>query len=140
MQRRQFIQATAGLIGTIPGMSVFGKTHSQLRIGIIGTGLRGQVHLEELLKRGDVDVAAICDIEPFMLDAALKRIFDAGKPKPQVFTGNPHAWREMFARAKLDAVIIATPWVWHASQAIAAMHARIAVGCEVVAGITLDEH
>lgn len=102
--------------------------------------MRGQVHLAELLKRSDVEVAAICDIEQFMLDTALKQIADAGKPKPQVFTGSDDAWRDMYAKGGLDAVIIATPWEWHAAQAIEAMQAKIAVGCEVVAGITLDDH
>jgi predicted dehydrogenase len=40
----------------------------------------------------------------------------------------------------LDAVIIATPWELHAPQAIAAMEAKVAVGCEVVAGISLEDH
>lgn len=102
--------------------------------------MRGQVHLAELLKRSDVEVAAICDIEQFMLDTALKQIADAGKAKPQVFTGSDVAWRDMYAKGGLDAVIIATPWEWHAAQAIEAMQAKIAVGCEVVAGITLDDH
>src|SRR3546814_18138171 len=46
----------------------------------------------------------------------------------------------MLAKARLDGVIIATPWEWHAPMAIEAMKARVAVGCEVVAGITLDDH
>jgi hypothetical protein len=40
----------------------------------------------------------------------------------------------------LDAVIIATPWDLHAPQAIAALESKVAVGCEVVAGITLEDH
>ncbi len=40
----------------------------------------------------------------------------------------------------IDGVIIATPWEYHAPMAIAAMQAGVAVGCEVVAGITLQDH
>lgn len=40
----------------------------------------------------------------------------------------------------MDGVIIATPWEWHAPMAIGAMQAKVAVGCEVVAGITLQDH
>lgn len=142
MDRRRFLQAGAALaaLGSAQRVSAFARPVQRLRFGLIGTGMRGQVHLDELLKREDVEVVALCDIEQFMLDAALKQFADAGKPKPKIYTGHDEAWREMFAKARLDAVIIATPWEGHASQAIAAMEAGVAVGCEVVAGITLDDH
>ncbi|HQX34203.1 MAG: Gfo/Idh/MocA family oxidoreductase [Dokdonella sp.] len=141
MNRREFLMtsASAGVLLAFGG-SAFGKSRERLRVGLIGTGLRGQVHLDELLKRDDVNVAAICDIEKFMLDTALKQFEKAGKRKPRIYTGSDEAWREMIAKARLDAVIIATPWEWHAPQAIAAMKAKVAVGCEVVAGITLEDH
>ena len=141
MNRREFVMtsASAGVLLAFGG-SAFGKSRERLRVGLIGTGLRGQVHLDELLKRDDVNVTAICDIEKFMLDTALKQFEKAGKRKPRIYTGSDEAWREMIAKARLDAVIIATPWEWHAPQAIAAMKAKVAVGCEVVAGITLEDH
>ena len=37
-------------------------------------------------------------------------------------------------------MIIATPWEWHAPMAIDAMEAKVPVGCEVVAGISLQDH
>lgn len=140
MNRRHFLAANAGLLVATSGGIARGQANERIRIGIVGTGLRGQVHIEELLKRRDVDITAICDIEQFMLDKALKLIADAGGKRPQVFTGHVNAWQEMFAKAQLDAVIIATPWDLHAVQSIAAMEAKIAVGCEVVAGITLADH
>ena len=124
----------------------------RLRLGIIGTGLRGQVLLAELLKRDDVQIAALCDIEPIMLQRALSQVAKAGKlahagqPDPATFgirpdgRGDPQAWRGMLRQGGLDGVIIATPWEWHAPMAIAAMQAGIPVGCEVVAGITLQDH
>lgn len=141
MNRREFLMtsASAGVLLAFGG-SAFGKSRERLRVGLIGTGLRGQVHLDELLKRDDVNVTAICDIEKFMLDTAVKQFEKAGKRKPRIYTGSDEAWREMIAKARLDAVIIATPWEWHAPQAIAAMKAKVAVGCEVVAGITLEDH
>jgi predicted dehydrogenase len=44
------------------------------------------------------------------------------------------------ARRGLDGVIIATPWEWHAVMAIDALEAQVPVGCEVVAGVTLQDH
>ena len=87
-----------------------------------------------------MEVTALCDIERYMLETSLKIVEEAGKPKPRVYTGSPDAWKRMLDDGKLDAVIIATPWDLHAPQAIAAMETKVAVGCEVVAGISLDDH
>ena len=142
MKRRDFLKAsvaTAALAG-LSLESVAKSRRDRLRFGVIGTGLRGQVHLHELLRREDVEIAAICDIDPYMLERAAALQTEAGRKPARVYTGNPEAWRDMLAAGGLDAVIIATPWEWHTPQAIAAMRAGIAVGCEVVAGITLEDH
>lgn len=140
MNRRELLKSSAALLAASPWIGALGRPRERLRVGLIGTGMRGQVLLDELLKQEGVEVAALCDIEQFMLDRALAQLAAAGRRAPQVYTGSPEAWREMLARARLDAVLIATPWELHAPQAIAAMEAKIAVGCEVVAGITLQDH
>jgi len=142
MHRRDFLKASAaaGVLASVPWVSALGRPRERLRVGVIGTGMRGQVLLSELLKQDGVDVAALCDIERFMLDRALGVLAGAGRPAPRVFTGSDDVWRGMLADARLDAVLIATPWELHAPQAIAAMEAKVAVGCEVVAGITLQDH
>ncbi len=113
---------------------------SRLRIGIIGTGERGKVLLREVLRRPDVDLTAICDIDQFVIDRTLRQAQEAGRKPPKVYTGSTEAWRDMLAKGGLDGVIIATPWEWHAPMAIGAMQAKIPVGCEVVAGVTLNDH
>lgn len=143
MNRRDFLlSSAAGLVAAMPlgALARPRKAGDKLKVGVLGVGMRGQVHLHELLRRDDVAVAAICDIDPFMIDKALARIAKAGKPKPKVYSGSASAWRAMYAKAGLDAVFIVTPWEGHAEQAIAALRAKIAVGCEVVAGTTLEEH
>ena len=139
MQRRDFFLGAAALAA----LPVAAKAKTEpLRVGLIGTGLRGQVLLRELLRRPDVELAALCDIEPLMLKRALDMVAQAGRPTPRCEgeDGDPQAWRRLLDARQLDAVIIATPWEWHAPMAIAAMEARVAVGCEVVAGITLQDH
>ncbi len=142
MQRRDFLKASAalGAVASAPWVSALGRPRERLRVGVIGTGMRGRVLLSELLKQDGADVVALCDVERFMLDRALATLAEAGRPVPRVFTGSDDAWRGMLADARLDAVLIATPWELHAPQAIAAMEAKVAVGCEVVAGITLQDH
>ncbi|MES3021707.1 MAG: Gfo/Idh/MocA family oxidoreductase [Pseudomonadota bacterium] len=146
MKRRNFMSMGAALAGTalyaalVPHAAA--AVRSRLRVGMIGTGLRGQVLLRELLRRDDVDVVALCDIEPVMLRRAVGLVTAAGKPAPAVFgsDGDKHAYRAMLDAGKLDGVIIATPWEWHAPMAIEAMQAKVPVGCEVVAGVTLQDH
>ncbi|ALN93500.1 Gfo/Idh/MocA family protein [Lysobacter gummosus] len=146
MNRRDFL-ATSATASTLLASSAFTpafarKRGSKLRLGLIGVGMRGQVHLTELLRRDDVEVTALCDVEPIMLERSLALIAKAGKSKPAVYGADRdnEAYRKMLAKGGLDAVIIATPWEFHAEQAIAAMQARIAVGCEVVAGLSLEDH
>ncbi|TWI01854.1 putative dehydrogenase [Luteimonas cucumeris] len=143
MNRRDFILTGAAigastLLPSTPGWAA----KRRIRVGLIGTGMRGQVLLKELVRRDDVEVVALCDIEPLMLERALRMVEKAGKPKPKTFGENRdgHAYRQLLEVPGLDAVIIATPWEWHAPMAIDAMQAKVAVGCEVVAGITLQDH
>lgn len=143
MHRRDFIIAAAALGATslLPSAPTF-AARRRLRLGMIGTGMRGQVLLRELLRRDDVEVAALCDIEPIMLKRALEMADKAGKPAPKTYGEDQdvHAYRRLLQQRGLDAVIIATPWEWHAPMAIDAMEAKIPVGCEVVAGVTLQDH
>ncbi|WP_292063133.1 Gfo/Idh/MocA family protein [Brevundimonas sp. UBA7664] len=143
MNRRDLIAAAAATGGALalPTPTVASSRASgRLRLGMIGVGMRGRVLLRELVRRDDVEVAGLCDIDAFTLNEALKQFTEAGKPAPRLYTGSNEAWREMLASADLDGVIIATPWELHAPMAIAAMRARVPVACEVVAGITLDDH
>ncbi|WUR13617.1 Gfo/Idh/MocA family oxidoreductase [[Empedobacter] haloabium] len=141
--RRGFLQAGAALAGSLLLPQAHGAaSRRRLRIGMIGTGMRGQVLLRELLRRDDVEVAALCDIDPIMLGRALALADKLGKPRPRTFGDDrdPQAYQRMLDSRALDGVIIATPWEWHAPMAIAAMRAKVAVGCEVVAGISLQDH
>ena len=143
MKRRDFLLAGAalGAATLLPsGPALAGR--GRVRMGMIGTGARGPVLLRELLRRDDVEVVALCDIEPIMLKRAMGMAAKAGRKAPRAYgqDGDVHAYRRLLQHPGLDAVIIATPWEWHAPMAIEAMQARVAVGCEVVAGITLQDH
>ncbi|UNK47923.1 Gfo/Idh/MocA family oxidoreductase [Lysobacter sp. S4-A87] len=143
MKRRDFILAGAALVAAslLPSTPAWAAGR-RIRLGLIGTGMRGQVLLTELLRRDDVEVVALCDIEPIMLGKAMEMAAKAGKTAPKTYgqDGDAHAYRRLLQQRGLDAVIIATPWEWHAPMAIDAMEAKVAVGCEVVAGISLQDH
>lgn len=143
MKRREFILAGAALgAATLLPTTPAWASKRRIQLGMIGTGMRGQVLLKELLRREDVEVVALCDIEPIMLKQALDMAAKAGKPAPKAYgqDGDTHAYRRLLQQRGLDGVIIATPWEWHAPMAIEAMEAKVAVGCEVVAGVTLQDH
>jgi len=144
MHRRTFLKSSAAgaLVLATASWPVFARPRDRLRVAMIGTGLRGQSQLGPLLSRDDVELVAICDTQQVMLDMALAIIDKTGRRKPRVYGGNgdANAWKALLAQKGIDAVFIVTPWEWHAPMAIAAMQAGIAVGCEVVAGITLQDH
>ncbi len=146
MERRNFIKHTGLTAASLAllskgAMAAKHSVNDKVKIGIIGTGLRGQNHLSLLLKRDDVDVFAICDIDAQMLDWAKNIINKSGKKMPQIFTGDVYAWKDMLAKTHLDGVVIATPWEWHNPMILGALDAGIKyVGSEVIVGITLEDH
>lgn len=144
MLRRSFLR-NASL--TTAGMAVFpailraSSNAQKVKLAIIGTGLRGQNHLDLVLRRNDAELVAICDINDRMLNMSKERITKSGKPQPKVYTGNPYAWKEMLSKHALDGVIIATPWEWHKEMIIGSIEAGVKyVGTEVMLGITLQDH
>jgi hypothetical protein len=144
MNRNEFVKtsamATVALV--ISGPKIFAAgTDTKVRVALIGTGLRGQSHLELLLKRNDAEVVAICDVEERMLASAKELITKSGSKMPQVYTGDDYAWKRLLDKEKLDGVIIAAPWEWHRLMVIGAIDAGVKyVATEVVLGITLQDH
>ncbi len=143
MKRRSFVKNTgiaAAAITILPSRKPSNPTQ-KVRLGIIGVGLRGQNHLDNALRRTDVEVIAICDVDDRMLGMASDLLKKSGKTMPQVFKGDPYAYRRLLELKNLDAVLIATPWEWHAPMVLDSLRAGIKyVGTEVILGITVDEH
>src|SRR5690242_11213076 len=97
--RRNFIKSTAlagAAISVLPSNVLFSKDkETKVRLGFIGVGLRGQNHLELALRRSDVDVVAICDIQQQMIDMSKALISKMGKPMPQVIMDGPYGYRKL---------------------------------------------
>jgi predicted dehydrogenase len=145
MNRKEFVRIsgiTAASIAVLPGSDLFAqKADTKVKMAIIGVGLRGQNHLDLLLRRNDVDLVAICDIDERMLKSSRDIITKSGKKMPEVFTGDPYAWKNMLKNHSLDGIVIATPWEWHKQMIIGSLDAGIKyVGSEVCIGITLEDH
>jgi predicted dehydrogenase len=145
MNRREFVRnmTLAGASLALPGGHIYRDRNvdPKVKVGLIGTGLRGQNHLDLLLRRDDVDLVAICDVDDRMLTTAKEMISKSGKKMPEVYTGDNYAWQRLLDKKGVDAIIIATPWEWHKPIIIGALDSGIKyVGSEVVVGITLQDH
>jgi predicted dehydrogenase len=111
----------------------------KIRLGFIGTGLRGQSHVELALMREDCEVLAIADPDAHMVGECLKLFDKFGKKRPVVFGAGKHDYKRLLQDKNIDAVLIASPWEWHTEQAVAAMQAGKYVAMEVCGGFSLDE-
>jgi Oxidoreductase family, NAD-binding Rossmann fold len=114
----------------------------KIRLGFIGVGLRGQSHLEECLKRKDIEVVAVAD--PDKLSAIPRTLEMLAKSyganhKVKVFSDGDYDYLNLLKVNEIDAVIVATPWEWHAVQGVAAMRAGKAVGMEVCGASDVQE-
>ncbi len=144
MNRKEFVKTTAMATAALamPSINLFANNDdTKVRIALLGTGLRGQNHLELLLRRSDVDVVAVCDVDDRMLGMARDVVSKSGKKMPSVYTGDNYAWKNLLEKEKLDGVIIATPWEWHKPMIMGALDAGLKyVATEVILGITLQDH
>lgn len=143
MDRREFVKNTAvGITGftILPSGMLFGKDTDKVRLGYIGVGLRGRNHIGEGLLRNDVEIVAICDTQESSLKYCREQFVKAKKKLPTEYTGGLDAYKKLIARKDIDAVIISTPWEFHKEQAIDTMRAGKYVGCEVIAGVTEQDH
>lgn len=144
LTRRDFLKAGA-LAVAVPtaGMGAFyfgySKINDPVRVGVIGTGDEGSVLISNI-NPDYIKVEAICDIRPYNQH----RAFHGDQSSPGAFAARQglmkkYGWtsedeakkhvkvytdyKELLKDPSIEAVIIATPLVWHAQMAIDAMNA-----------------
>jgi len=142
--RRDFIKKTSILgTGIAVGPSILfasSKAPSdKLSVGLIGVGGRGFHHMKNLLDRDDVNVTAICDIDPERINISLQKIKNKGGKKPEVYDTSETAYKKLLDSPNVDAVVISTPWLWHTVMTKDAMLAGKFAGVEVSAANTMEE-
>jgi predicted dehydrogenase len=92
-----------------------------MRVGVIGCGFQGRLHLEILSRLPDVEVVAVADIDPLSAGQSAQE-YDA----PNSYTD----YREMLDSERLDLVTICTMPVHHAEMTVAAFDRGAHVLCE----------
>ncbi|MGE0610297.1 MAG: Gfo/Idh/MocA family protein [Pirellulales bacterium] len=147
VSRREFFRHTAvgaatasSAVGTL-GASVLARAlgpNGRLRVAFIGTGTRGQAHLDTVLRlRGDglpIEPVAVCDVYRKHREQAADRLSARGIDP--IVTGD---YRELIDRQDIDAVCISTPDHWHAQATLDALARGKHVYCERPMTHTLDE-
>jgi len=103
---------------------------AKLKLAIIGTGSRGQYHIQHLLRMPHVEVVALCDnYEPHLAQAAVSY------PKADTYGD----YRKVLDRRDVTAVLIATPLNMHAPITVDALLAGKHVFCEKSMALTPDD-
>ncbi len=142
MERRKFIYNTAitAAASTLPLKGKWPSSQNEkLKVAIIGTGMRGQGHLDLLLRRDDCEVAAICDINEKMINRSKEIVKKHNATNPVIYDKGPEDYLRLLEKEDIDAVIIATPWRWHVPMAIASLKKNVYTGLEVSGAGSLDE-
>ncbi len=102
----------------------------KVKIGVIGTGSRGQYHLNNLKDIPYADVVALCDNYPPHLKEAA-----AVYPQAELYQD----YRKLLDNKEIKAVMIATPLYEHARITIDALQAGKHVFCEKSMAMTCED-
>jgi predicted dehydrogenase len=114
--------ALAAQAGAQTGTQTKISANDKIRMGCIGMGIMGTGDVMTTSSIPGVEFVGVADIYQGRLERAKER-FGKG-----LFTTRDY--RELLARPDIDAVIIATPDHWHATQAVAALEAGKHVYCQ----------
>ena len=122
--RRGFLRAAGGVLLLDP-RTVFGyQANSQVEVGLVGCGGRGNWIAPFFPEHTGARVVALADVIRKNLDGTREKLkVDAGR----TYWG-PDAYREL-AESKLDGVVIESPPLFHAAHAAAAVDAGKHVFC-----------
>lgn len=100
------------------------------RLGLIGTGSRGQYHIHNLRGISQAEVVAVCDNYAPNLQKA-QELCPGARPYAD--------YRKLLESPDIDGVVISTPLNWHAPIVLDALAAGKHVFCEKAMARTLDE-
>ena len=108
--------------------------NERITVAFIGVGGMGNYHLDDMkrfIDAGEVNIAAVCDVDENRLRDALKKAGPGVTPYRD--------YRYILERNDIDAVVISTPDHWHAAQTVHACQTGKHVYVEKPACCTIEE-
>jgi len=106
--------------------------HGSLRVGVVGAGRIGKIHIENLTNRIlGAEVAAVCDVTPDEL-AAIEDRFDLSK----VYLD----YKQILELPDVDAVVICTPTNTHCRMILDAAAAGKHIFCEKPVDLSIEKN
>jgi hypothetical protein len=109
-----------------------------IRVGLVGLGVRGGMAMDRLPIIPGVEVAAFCEVRQRFVDKYQAALEKRGLPRAREFVG-PDAWRDMCGWDGIDVVYICSPWHLHVPIALCAMECGKHALVEVPAAFTVDD-
>lgn len=125
--------------GSVPEKPVSFAPIDTVRVGFVGIGGMGSVHVQNLLDIDGVELTALCDIVPEHAARARNWVVEADQPEPTLYTRGDTDFIRMCEEEDLDLVYTATPWRWHVPVCVAAMENGAHAATEVPAAYTLED-
>jgi len=148
--RRRFLQGAAAAVGapyvlTSCALGAPGRSAASDRIvmGCIGMGGQGRGVMNNFLHQGDVQVVAVCDVNSVRCRQAKQQVEDryAQAMRSGAYKGCDETsdFRDLVARADIDAVLVATPDHGHIMPVLYAARAGKDIYCEKPLCLTVAE-
>lgn len=110
----------------------------KIRVGVAGLGQRGLSLIKGLLVPYFSDrmiITAVCDLYEDRVEKA--KAYCDEKFENDTFATTD--WHQLIAKNKIDALFVFTAWESHIPISLAALEAKIPVGCEVGGAYSLDQ-
>ena len=127
--RRQFLEdsilaAAAAVTASLPTPATAAEqrpvsANDKISVAILGCGIRGKQHADELARLSDCEIAYVCDPDRDRAAEVGAHLVAKQRPQPKAVQD----LRVILADKSIAAVFIATPNHWHALAAIWAMQA-----------------
>lgn len=143
MKRRDFLNQSTALAGgaamatILPSATIFGNPFfpsDKIQVALIGCKGMGWNDLTSMLKTGEAECVALCDVDENILSQRKADLEKLGG-KADTYTD----YRKVLDRKDIDAVIVATPDHWHALITIEACMAGKDVYVEKPLAPTIEE-
>ena len=144
--RRKFVQNVSkiGLASTfisgIPLELIASKrkkisANDKINFGVIGCKGMGWSDMRSILKNGETDCIALCDVDENVLNERSKNVKDITGKNPKIYKD----YRKLLENKDIDAVVIGTPDHWHCLNLVDALSADKHVYCEKPISNSIEE-